>query len=187
MPPKTKVSQEMVMNGAMKIVRESGVEGLNVRSLAKELNCSTQPIFSRYKNVDELKTDLIKTAYDLYFSFITEDMQNSKYPPYKSMGMSYIRFAIEEKNLFKLLFMSPRKEEKDLITNDWQLAVLLIRQTLGVTEEIATKIQFEMWSFVHGIAVMQATSFVELSLAEISDHMSSIYNGLKITYGVKND
>ncbi len=185
MPPKTKTSREMVINGAMKIVRECGVEALNVRFLAKRLNCSTQPIFSRYKNTEELKSDLVKTAYELYFSYITEDMQKGNYPPYKAMGMSYIRFAIEEKNLFKLLFMSSRKDEKIVITKDWQIAVDCIKQNLGVSEAVANKIHFQMWCFVHGIAVMQATEFNKMSLDEISENITAIYNGLKANYGVK--
>lgn len=185
MPPKTKTSREMVINGAMKIVRERGVEALNVRFLAKQLNCSTQPIFSRYKNTDELKSDLIKTAYELYFSYITEDMQKGKYPPYKAMGMSYIRFAIEEKNLFKLLFMSSRKDKESSVAQDWQIAVNCIKNNLGVSEAVANKIHFQMWCFVHGIAVMQATEFNELSLEEISESITDIYNGLKANYGVK--
>ena len=46
MPPKVKVTQDQIIQAAMDIVRESGIDALNARALAKQLDCSIQPITS---------------------------------------------------------------------------------------------------------------------------------------------
>lgn len=40
MPPKIKVTQDQIILAAMNIVRESGIDALNARALAKHLDCS---------------------------------------------------------------------------------------------------------------------------------------------------
>ena len=59
MPPKVKVTKEAIINAAMDIVRENGAAALNARAVAARLDCSTQPIFSNYNNMEELRADVI--------------------------------------------------------------------------------------------------------------------------------
>ena len=58
MPPKTIISKEDVLNASLTLIRNEGAERLNARNLAKQLNCSTNPIFRIYKNMEELKKDV---------------------------------------------------------------------------------------------------------------------------------
>lgn len=88
-------------------------------------------------------------------------MQKGKYPPYKASGMAYIRFAKEEKELFKLLFMRDRSDE-NITENKEEISPLidLIKQNLNISEEEAYLFHLEMWIFVHGVAAMAATSYL---------------------------
>ena len=44
MPPKAKVTREMIIDAAFEIIRNTGIEAVNARTVSKELNCSTQPV-----------------------------------------------------------------------------------------------------------------------------------------------
>ena len=44
MPPKARITRDMILDAAFDLVRAEGHEALNVRTLAKRLGCSTQPI-----------------------------------------------------------------------------------------------------------------------------------------------
>ena len=55
MPPKAKITKEMILNTVLEITRKTGFETVNARSIASRLQCSTRPIFTCYKNMDELK------------------------------------------------------------------------------------------------------------------------------------
>ena len=108
MPPKVKTSREDIINTCLEIVRSSGTESINARNIASVLGCSTQPIFSNFKSMEELTEATILAAYQIYLNFINEEVNSEKYPKYKAFGMAYIRFARVEKELFKLLFMRDR-------------------------------------------------------------------------------
>lgn len=104
MPPKIKITKEEIVDTALNLVREAGEQALNARSIAAKLRCSTQPVFSNFETMDDLHNAVKETAYAEYQSYLKTEMEAGKYPPYKASGMAYIRFAREEKELFKLLF-----------------------------------------------------------------------------------
>ena len=62
--------------------------------------------------------EIIKKASLFYFAMLEEEEKSGKYPPYKARGMGYIRFAKEEKNLFRLLFMDKRSSDVKFPTDD---------------------------------------------------------------------
>lgn len=125
-----------------------------------------------------------QAANELYQSYLQKDMAEGKYPPYKASGMAYIRFAKEEKELFKLLFMRDRSGER-VGENKEEIRPLLklIRQNLGLSEEDAYFFHLEMWIYVHGMATMLATSYLELEEEFISRVMTDGYEGMKARYG----
>ena len=103
MPPKVKVKKEDVINAAVDIVRSSGVQAINARTIASALNCSTQPVFSNFASMDELRLAVVERADKLCQEYMQREVESGEFPAYKANGMAYIRFAKEEKELFKLL------------------------------------------------------------------------------------
>lgn len=130
--------------------------------------------------MDEVQQEVLKSANQLYENYLETDMKSKEYPPYKSSGMAYIRFAKEEKELFKLLFMRDRSEEK-LSENKEEIRQLinLIKQNLNISEDEAYLFHLEMWIYVHGIATMAATSYLSWDIEFISKTLTDVYAGLK--------
>ena len=179
MPPKIKITKNDIVKTALELVRESGAQSLNARAVAGKLACSTQPVFSNFATMEELQNATIFAAYEIYFSFIDQEVKSEKYPKYKAFGMAYIRFAEEERELFKLLFMRDRKGEDLTPTFDFEASVEMIMNANNISREKATLIHLEMWSCVHGIAVMIATSFLSLDRELISTIISDVYHGIR--------
>ena len=182
MPPKIKITKEDITNGAIALVRESGADALNARALASTLACSTQPIFSNFSDMNKLTDAVIEKAYKIYLTYLENEAESGKYPKYKAFGMAYIRFAKEEKELFKLLFMRDRSAEEKAVSPDFLHSVEINMQALGLAREKAELFHLEMWAFVHGIAVMLATSFLELDEGLIARMSSDVYMGLSKKY-----
>ncbi len=178
MPPRMKVTKTEIIDSALTLVRKGGMEGLNARNIAAALGCSTQPIFSNFTSMEELYGAVLKGAYDLYFAYLQREEGSGKYPQYKSFGMGYIRFAKEERELFKLLFMQDRKG-KSMPTGDFDASVDMIMGANGISKEKATLIHLEMWTCVHGIASMIATSFWDLEESLISEMITDVYQGIR--------
>ena len=178
MPPRAKVSKKEVITAALELLRRGGTEEINARGIASELGCSTQPIFSNFSSMEELEAEVTKAAYELYLGFIEKEVESGKYPEYKAFGMAYIRFARDEKELFKYLLLTKKTEDTALPSDGFDGPAEMISKANGISLELARLIHLEMWAFVHGIAAMTATSFLELDWNLIEDMLSDTYLGL---------
>ena len=158
MPPKAKVSKERILQAAMALVRKKGSGALTAKALAATLSCSTQPIFWHYGNMEALKKDV---------------------SPYMSVGLNYIRFASEEKELFCMLFMSDFGQT-DLFGARVEMEYILgvIEESGDIRGENAQTIYRDMWLFSHGIAAMTATGTANFSDEEIKTMLGDVYRGL---------
>lgn len=184
MPPRFKFTKDEIINAALNVTRKEGMSGLTARALAAELGCSVKPIFGLFKNMEEVQQEVIRAADTLYQGYLKGDMEKAEYPSYKASGMAYIRFAKEEKELFKLLFMRDRSHEA-IDENMKGLAPILqiIRQNTGMSENEAYAFHIEMWIFVHGMAAMIATNYLDLDEAYISRVLTDAYEGIKSRFG----
>ena len=57
MPPKAKITKEMILNTVLEITKETGFETVNARSIAGRLQCSTRPIFTCYEQLEHTQTE----------------------------------------------------------------------------------------------------------------------------------
>ena len=185
MPPKIKVTKEDIVNAAVDIVRSSGDSAINARNVASVLNCSTQPVFSNFASMDELRLAVVERADALCNDYIRREAESGKYPAYKASGMAYIRFAKEEKELFKLLYMRDRTNEmisESSALNDKMESI--VQNNTGLNSEDAKLFHLEMWAYVHGIAAMFATGFLDLDWELVSNMLTDSYQGLRKQYDV---
>lgn len=180
MPRKPVIHKQDIISAAVEIVRANGYESLNARAIAERLGCSTQPIFSNFSNMEDLTCSVVQRSLEIYNDFVSEEFkQPHDYPPYKTNGMAYIRFAMEEKNLFKLLFMRDRTNESSPAEESTFHDVLpLIMKATGLNREQASLFHFEIWATVHGIAVMVASSYYNADMELISGTLTDVYQGL---------
>lgn len=181
MPPKVKVTQDQIIQAAMDIVREFGIDALNARALAKQLDCSIQPIFKNFETMGSLKQALLEKAQKIYDAYTQKGMQNSN--PFLGIGLGYIQFAQEEKNLFKLLFMTNEFKQTSLIQiikdDENQEVVKLVAQLSGLSLVLSEQLFIDVWLITHGIASMCATNDIELSLDEVTTILRDAFAGFK--------
>ncbi len=184
MAPKFKFTKEEITKAAANLVRESGEAALTARGLAEKLGTSAKPIFGLFTGMAEVRATVIGYAAELYREYIIKTAESGKYPLYKSSGMAYILFAKEERELFKLLFMRDRSEEK-ISDEKAALRPILneIMKNTGLSEDEAYLFHLEMWIFVHGIATMTAGSYLEWDIDFASKAISDVYEGLKTKFG----
>lgn len=186
MPPKFRYTREEMIAAALELVRQGGKDALTARALGAKLGCSAKPIFGLFRNMEELEGEVITAADAYYQKYLVQKMQEGQYPPYKASGMAYIRFAKEERELFRLLFMRDRSGET-IGENLEEIRPLLdlIRKNTGLSEREAYLFHLEMWIYVHGIATMLATSYLEWDAEFISNTLTDSYQGLRHRFCVE--
>lgn len=188
MPPKTRTTKADILQAGLRMIQEHGADSINARALASYMHCSTQPIFSNFNSMEELKAELIYVASERYRAFTEKEQILGHYPEYKASGMAYIKFAKEEKELFKFLFMRDRTDEiNDCQEEYFTDKVYFLRQTFHTTYEKANLFHMEMWAFVHGIATMLATSYLDLEWEDISTMLTNAFLGFKKSHHIEEE
>ena len=181
MPPKARITKEMIIKAGLEIVRREGAEALNVRRAAAELGCSTQPVMYHYKTVEELKAAVYAAADEFHTEYIMTPSENDS-DGRISIGMRYIRFAHEEKNLFRFLFQSGKFRSvslRDLIYSDEISPVInAVSMKTGLSEAAAREAFETLFVCVHGAASMLANNELEYDEAFYARMLGNTMTGL---------
>lgn len=180
MPARTRFTRETVLDAAVALIRRDGMDALNARALARELGCSTQPIFRAFSSMEELQSVILRRAVDCYNGYI-QSYGRTYAEPYKGTGIAYIRFAKEEPVFFKALYMCDRHGARVELSDDENMAFILesISKATGFSQQKALRFHQMMWVFVHGLAVMAATGYMEYGDEEISRLVSDHYQATR--------
>ncbi len=186
MPPKAKITKEMIVDVAFTIIRKDELDKVTARSISEQLNCSTQPVLYHYATVEDIKKEAYAKA-DAYHSSYIVNMENHYGNPMLAIGMNYIKFAIEERNLFRFLFQSNEfsgKSMMDLIDSEELMPVLtVLQQQLNVSVEEAKRVFRTLFIFVHGYASLYANNTMSYDEENVVSELQMLFNGT--IYAVK--
>ena len=181
MSTKVKIQKEGLLKGALKIIRNQGIEELSARNLAKVVGCSTQPIFRIFENMDDLKNSVYNDVYEIQTRYISSG--ESHQVPFIGIGLSYIDFAQKEKNLFKFLFMSSNSKYNNILAmaenEQGKKYTELIEKSTGLSYMSSKQIYINTWLIIHGLASMMATTNCELSKEEIETIIFDAFKGYR--------
>lgn len=183
MPPIKRYDKEKIIDISLDIASKEGLEKLNARRIAKELNSSVNPIFNNFKNMDDLKKAVYEKIYSIYKDYMNRDKTCDN--PYKQMGLNYISFAKDYPEFFKIIFMqeSNLNAESFIIADDGGNDVIKEGQKLtGLSYEEQKKFHIRVWIFTHGIACLVATNTIKIDDDEISDLLGISVHDMLIGY-----
>jgi len=176
-----RIKKEDLIKGAIKIIRTKGIEELSARNLAKVCECSTQPIFRLFKNMDDLKKTVYNDVYEIQKKFIDNGEEHQV--PFIGIGLSYIEFSKKEKNLFKFLFMSSNSKYNNILDmaekEQGKNYTELIEKSTGLSHKSSKQIFINTWLIIHGIASMMATTNCELEKDEIETIIFDAFKGYR--------
>lgn len=181
MPPKAQITREMIISAGFELIRKEGQEALNVRRIAKELNCSTQPIMYQFASVEELKAEIYSCTNEFHSGYIMNiDTENED--PMLAIGLRYIRFAVEEKHLFRFLFQSNKYANSSLsgAVNDEELAPIfaVLQEEADITAEQSREAFAALFLTVHGIASMLANNSMEYDESYFVKTLTNVFMGV---------
>lgn len=183
MPTIIRITKEMILNAAFDITRNEGIEKLSNREIAKKMNCSIRPIYYQFKNSEELYKALYNKINSYFYDFIMKNIVDD-IPHYKQIGINYIKFAQEETNLFKVLFMSPaRNLPNTFVTTDkngFAGVIDAIKLSTHLSEKDIKSFHTKMWIFVHGIATLTVSKSVKFTEEQIRDLLSQEFQALML-------
>ncbi len=169
MPAKKQITREMILNAALKLLKKQGFDAVNIKGLAKELKCSTQPVYLSFSGMEELREELIPLAVKEFETIMKSDNKDGIVRLYE---IEYIHFAKNEPNLFCFLFMRANafSEIKRAILPIIEQSVKELMDKYNISYEQADYLHDNLWMHAHGIASMVATDFCDWDMEKVS-HM----------------
>ena len=179
MPPKTRITKDMIVNAAVEVARQNGYESINARTVSERLNCSTQPIMYHFATIDAMK----RAAYEQVDQLHTKYMMTipPEQDPLLGIGLNYIRFAVEEPRLFIFLFQSGYAKENSLLEmiDSEELAPVLaaMQEGAGLSMEKTKQVFLTVALFAHGYASIIANNGLKYDEKLISEHLECAWNG----------
>lgn len=179
MPPKARITKEMVVDAAFEIARAEGAENINARTVSEKLGCSTQPVMYHFKTIDELKKAAYRKADEYHSEYISN--VHSDYPM-RDIGENYIRFSVEEKKLFRFLFQSDSFSGSnifDLINaEEIQPIISILSKEANISTEQAKTVFRSLFLCVHGYASMLANNNMTYDEKCIADDLDMIRHSM---------
>jgi len=181
MPPKAKYTKEEIIEKAVEVIVKEGVEKLTARELAAALGTSVKPIFTAFENMEEVKSLCFDFAYAKYHSYFDNSLSDE---PFKEIGKKYIEFAINDPELFKLVFLQfqneaiPFSDYMKKLDDHYDDTLNLVQEISGLDEDGAEKLYQNMWIYSNGIATLCATKQCHFSEDEVSRMLDTAYNGI---------
>ena len=182
MPPKAKFTREEIIDAALTLVREQGIEAVTARELGAKLGSSARPIFTVFENMEEVRLEVLKSAKALYRQDVEKGLKQT--PAFRGVGTAYIQFAIKEPKLFQLLFMTEQEENNDMdhilsaIDESYEEILRSVSEPYQLKEEDAKKLYRHLWIYTHGIASLCATKVCHFKKKEIEQMLSEVFAGL---------
>ncbi|MCM1577768.1 MAG: TetR/AcrR family transcriptional regulator [Ruminococcus sp.] len=181
MPPKPKITREMIIDAGLETVRKEGGESLNVRRIAASLGCSTQPVMYSYSSMEKLREDIFKKAGEFHTNYLMEDSRESE-NPMLGIGLRYIRFAKEERNLFRFLFRSGNYNngsfEKTVSENVPPPVLESLQKQTGLTGEDSMEVFTVLFVSVHGFASFAANNAFDYSEEYCAKLLTELFMGI---------
>ena len=162
MARKVTISRDMILEAALKILIRDGYAAVNIKTIASEIGCSTQPVVWHFENMDGLRQALSEYAGEYAAKKAFLDSRNMV-ESFEFMGRAYVKMALKEPNLFKYLYLgeSPMGRPYDLkgIARDKKNKEMISRiaEQTGLNEEQVIRFVRNTLIYSHGIATMVAT------------------------------
>lgn len=182
MPPKPKFTREEIIKTALDVVSKKGVEGLTARELGEALGSSARPIFTVFKNMEELQDEVRDAAMQRFEDYQAEGITDM--PVFKQIGMKMVLFAMEDPKLYQLLFMQEDKEDVNFeevfgrLGPTADLSIKAVEIDYGLNEEQAKRLFENVWIYTFGVGALCATKACNFSKQMVGQMLTTAFTAM---------
>lgn len=163
MPPKLKVSREEIIEKALEIVEESGIEAVTARELGRRMGISSRPLYSHFESVEQLKDEIFRRIFEEYRKCITSKADGGN--TFLDIGLNYIKFAAQRKEFYRVMHYYSGRHSFDTEMSDFDDSLVNRIRTESPFSELdhdeMKDIYYKMGIFSHGLADMMFQNRIE--------------------------
>lgn len=178
MARKKTIMKSSILDTAYEVVRTEGFDGFTARNIAKEMNCSTQPIYLEFKNMDDLKKELLVRikAHLTETIYVQERIEK----PVLNDALNYLYFAKEESVFFKALYLENRLDAEQIFAISHDVVLDSFEndeKTKELSKSEKEKFFSLFWASVHGLASLIAQELIPFNEEELKGYLKQSFKG----------
>ncbi len=193
MPTSPKIPKEVILKNALEMLIQHGYSSINIKTLAKKIGCSTQPISWHFGNMENFRSAL--TEYALQYANDKMLSPSQGLTAFFNVGIRYIDIAFDEPNLFQYLYMSGESKYcagcfDILITGNANSAIIeQIAKQLSIPVDKVNDFFRNTIIYTHGLACFVASGLIKATKKEL---YAMVKNGaeknmLQVGYQLKGE
>ena len=171
MPTTPKIPKETILQHALEMLIQDGYSAINIKTLAKRIGCSTQPISWHFGNMEKFRNAL--TEYALNYANSKTLSASEGMLGFSNVGVGYIDLAFDEPNLFRYLYMSGESGYHaggfDILTTaDTNSAMIeQIANQLGTSADKVSEFFRNTIIYTHGLACFVVSGLIKSTKEEL--------------------
>lgn len=165
---KKEIDKQRILDAAYKLAVRGGIESLTARNIAKAVNCSTQPIYLEFKNMQDLRNQVLARISDELKSNTLQ--QNFTGEPLIDLDLSYLYFAKEHVDLFRAMFVDGKFGNQMIVDTLMGLGLEKFKQQFDAeqfSEERLNHIVISNWIAATGLATLLINKMANFSQAQM--------------------
>lgn len=175
MPRQPRFSRDDIVDAGLRIVRASGFGTVSARSLGKELGTSSSPMFTMFKDMNDV-LDSIHMAAERAFIARMNGITDF-HPAFKEFGLRLVEFAKDEPNVFQMLFLG-KDARPEIAENIARECLGSVKQGYNLTPEQAEMLFRQMWPVACGIAALCVRHPEDFPKEEVSRTLTYHFTGI---------
>ena len=168
MARKTEIDKQRILDAAYKLAVRGGIESLTARNIAKAVNCSTQPIYLEFENMQDLRNQVLARISDELKSNTLQ--QNFTGEPLIDLDLSYLYFAKEHVDLFRAMFVDGKFGNQMIVDTLMGLGIEKFKQQFDAeqySDERLKHIVIANWIAATGLATLLINKMANFTQAQM--------------------
>ena len=165
---KKEIYKQRILDAAYKLAVRGGIESLTARNIAKAVNCSTQPIYLEFENMQDLRNQVLARISDELKSNTLQ--QNFTGEPLIDLDLSYLYFAKEHVDLFRAMFVDGKFGNQMIVDTLMGLGLEKFKQQFDAeqfSEERLNHIVISNWIAATGLATLLINKMANFTQAQM--------------------
>ena len=182
MPPKPKFTKDEIVQAALEVVSQKGVEALTAKELGDALGSSARPIFTVFRSMKEVQDEVRAAAMRRFERFAAQTLPDM--PLFKQVGMQMVLFGAKEPKLDQLLFMQENHNAASFddvfgaLGSTAGTCIQSLRNAHGLTEAESRLLFETVWIYTFGIGALCATGTCRFSEQRLGEMLSTEFQAM---------
>ncbi len=170
-------TESAILEAARDLIAEGGIEAVSMRAVASRVGLSATALYHYFEGKEALVDRVVTQGFrrsEEYLRSAIEDLPRGSLERVAALGEAYIRFALENRQYFKIIFAIRHDRPRAIDDVPGQGGYLVLRESVveameagAIRREDPDLVVLFLWAVVHGLV----TIFMACDPAEMLDEV----------------